>query len=131
MKFQSYGTAWKQVIKNVLPSSQILPIETKLPPKEIKVKEVKETQMIKQEPVLELKNYQEEIPIEKSEINYIDTKNEVLLFNKPIKDVIILGLLIIIFLLLLWNFSYMNEIQKNSYKQEKFLHLLLEHVLNK
>lgn len=140
MKFQSYTTAWKQAIKN---KKEIVVKDQKLVEKPMVDKVIVDNV---EKPIVDkviVENIEKPKPIVEKQImekpmddEFLDDKlpneiEEIKLFNKPLKDIIILGLLAIIFLLVLWNISSMNEIKRYSKNQEKLIQSLLEHVLNK
>jgi hypothetical protein len=133
MKFQPFNQAWKETVKKDK-------VEVKNEPKQVVLKEIKTDTIVV--PVLNTKDFiQEEV---KKEIVKMDEKKEVIESINPdtfiqeeeinykpktFKDYMIVTLIVIVFLMFLWNLYSMNEIKRLYQNQEKMLEIFLKRLL--
>lgn len=136
MKFQSFNTAWKKEIPKVAKEVVKIVEEVKLP-----VLNTKDIVLPKEEalpittPVVVHKPQEnvekpQEI-VEKQEEAVEKENNTRLISYKPqtFQDYIIITLIIIIFLLFLWNLNSIQEMKRLYQTQDKILNLLLQRLL--
>lgn len=143
MKFQSFTTAWKKDVpkpKEGMVKQEVPVLNTKDivvvkdVPKETVTKEIvlpKEI-IIPKETMVPKERNENFIEFDGEETNVQEAKQEsVSLFYKPqsFKDYIIITLIIIIFLLFLWNLNSTNEVKRLYKTQEKILEILLQRLV--